>query len=207
MFRVRFYNATEDDAFPAFQTKQVFKMKSVVIRCVCFLALLTQAQAQTHHHSPAQSMQASVMPLQAGQSAFAAIAEIVSLLEKDFGTDWTKVNIEGLRQHLIDMDQVTLHSEVKSMRVNDGMKFMVTGTGPVQLSIQRMLKSHAATMDGVDGWHFKAEETANGADLTVTVPYPDQNKLIGLGFIGVMTRGMHHQAHHLAIARGIHPPH
>ena len=30
-------------------------------------------------------------------------------------------------------------------------------------------------------------------------------KLKALGFIGVMTVGMHHQEHHLMIARGMHP--
>ena len=33
----------------------------------------------------------------------------------------------------------------------------------------------------------------------------DELKGYALGFIGVMTRGMHHQEHHLMIARGQHP--
>ncbi|MFX5914869.1 hypothetical protein ABTE45_18800, partial [Acinetobacter baumannii] len=55
-----------------------------------------------------------LMPTQPGQSAFAAILEIVALLEADPATDWSKVNIEALRQHLIDMDNVTLRADVKS---------------------------------------------------------------------------------------------
>ncbi len=68
-----------------------------------------------------------------------------------------------------------------------------------------MVGAHAATMNGVDGWRFTSSETDDGAVLTVLVPAKDANKLRGLGFIGVMTRGMHHQMHHLMIARGENP--
>jgi hypothetical protein len=60
-------------------------------------------------------------------------------------------------------------------------------------------------MDGVGGWHFTAKETDGGAIFEVRVPASDMAKLKALGFIGVMTRGMHHQKHHLMIARGEHP--
>jgi hypothetical protein len=43
--------------------------------------------------------------------------------------------------------------------------------------------------------------------LTVTVPAADMNKLKALGFLGLMTRGMHNQQHHLMIARGDNPHH
>ncbi len=170
---------------------------------IFLLLLSTQVFAQSHHQSDHRAAQ----PIEAGQSAFAAIQEIVAMLEKDPQTDWTKVNIEGLRQHLIDMDNVTLRSEVTSTAVPNGMKYSISGTGNVVQSIKRMIKAHAATMDGNDGWHFTAEETATGANLIVSVPAADQNKLSGLGFIGVMTRGMHHQHHHRALAAGINPHH
>lgn len=43
--------------------------------------------------------------------------------------------------------------------------------------------------------------------MAVKVPTADLAKLKGLGFIGVMTRGMHHQDHRLMIARGANPHH
>ncbi len=43
-------------------------------------------------------------PKEPGQGAFATIAEIVALLTSDPKTDWSKVDIAGLREHLIDMD-------------------------------------------------------------------------------------------------------
>jgi hypothetical protein len=41
--------------------------------------------------------------------------------------------------------------------------------------------------------------------LIVRPPAKDLAKLRGLGFIGVLAHGMHHQAHHLMIARGESP--
>ena len=140
-----------------------------------------------------------------GQGAFAAIQEIVELLEADPTTDWSKVNIDALRQHLIDMDNVTLRADVKSEPIDSGMRFNVSGSGPVEDSIQRMLTAHAATMNGAGGWTFTASETDTGAILNVVTPAKDVMKLRGLGFLGVMTRGMHQQMHHMMIARGENP--
>jgi len=170
-----------------------------MLRIVGFLALLVPAQAyaQASHDHPMGGT-----PTQVGQGAFAAIQEIVQILEADPTTDWSKVDIEALRRHLIDMDNVTLRADVKSEPVDGGMRFTVSGDGPVKDSIQRMVIAHAAAMNGVGGWRFAASETDAGAVLTVLAPARDAAKLRGLGFIGVMTRGMHHQMHHLMIARG-----
>ena len=181
---------------------------------VLVLMLPAHANAQTAHehpmaladmHAAHMNKFAATKPLQPGQGAFAAIKEIVELLESDPKTDWSKVNIEALRQHLIDMNNVTLASEVKSTPVDGGTQYLVTGTGSVVASIRRIVTAHAATLNGVDGWNFKATDSEGGAVLTVTVPVKDQIKLRGLGFLGVMTHGMHHQQHHLMIARGDHP--
>jgi hypothetical protein len=144
-------------------------------------------------------------PTQPGQAAFASIQEIVQILEADPATDWSKVNIEALRQHLIDMDNVTLRAVVQSKPVDGGVRFTVTGTGDVRDSIRRMITAHAATMTGAGGWIYVSAEVGDGASLTVKVPEQDMPKLKALGFIGVMTVGMHHQEHHLMIARGMHP--
>jgi hypothetical protein len=47
-------------------------------------------------------------PNMPGQDAFGAIQEIVAILEADSNTDWSKVDITALREHLIDMNEVTL---------------------------------------------------------------------------------------------------
>jgi len=185
-----------------------------MLRVVLLLALVIPAQsfaqsAAGHHPGRAHVIPASrpdsLEPKEPGQAAFAAIQEIVGLLEANPRTDWSKVNLVVLREHLIDMDNVTLRAEAKAEPVDDGVRFIVSGVGPVKDSIRRMVMAHAATMNAVGGWTFSATETEDGANLTVRVPAKDRAKLSGLGFIGVMTRGMHHQAHHLMIAQGGHP--
>jgi hypothetical protein len=116
--------------------------------------------------------------------------------------------MEALRQHLIDMDNVTLRASVEVESLVDGRKFSVSGEGPVVSSIQRMLTGHAATMNGKDGWSFTATANTDGAELLVKPPLSDDLvKLDGLGFIGLMTMGMHHQEHHWMIAKGGQPHH
>lgn len=159
--------------------------------------------AGSKHAEHMTVMAAASLPKEFGQSAFSAMSEIVYMLEVDPATDWTKVNIEALRHHLIDMHNVTLKAEVVSTPIANGMRFAVTGTPEVQASIRKMVAAHAATMDGVRGWHFQVEDIEHGAMLTTTVTEPkDLVKLQALGFIGLMTVGMHHQAHHMAIAKG-----
>ena len=158
------------------------------------------------HHMQHADGAAYGQPTEAGQSAFAAIQEIVQLLENTPGTDWSKVDIEALRQHLIDMNNVTLHSKVVATPVKGGARYLVTGRGSVVDSIRRMVTAHATAMNGVDGWQFSAAEAGGGAVMTVTHP-PDEAKIRGLGLIGIMTRGMHHQQHHLMIALGMGPHH
>ena len=191
-----------------------------------FFALFTAALVLTPAFATAQSSdghgqmsdnmhvgmdyEAMKMPLPAGsglteggQSAFAAIQEVVSALLTEPATDWTNVNIEALRQHLIDMDNVTLRARVTTEAVPGGPRFSVASDDPaVQTSIRAMTVAHAATMDGVEGWSLKAEETSNGATLTAT---GDEVRIRALGYIGLMTVGMHHQEHHLALARGAMP--
>jgi hypothetical protein len=199
-----------------------------MIRAIALIACLTPAIAlaqSPHDHTvgknPSGMMHQQMMqghqmgmhdsqgaaPTQAGQSAFAAVQEIVGILEADPKTDWSKVNIEGLRQHLIDMNNVTLSADVKSDPVEGGIRFTVTGTGAVRDSIRRMVTAHADTMNDVNSWHFVAAEIEGGATLTVQAPTTDIDKVKGLGFLGVMTRGMHHQEHHIMIARGGNPHH
>ena len=160
-----------------------------------------------HSETMTNMKSADVTPTHVGQSAFATIQEIVGILEADPKTDWSKVNIDALREHLIDMSNVTLAAKVKSEAIEGGRRFILSGKGDVKASIRRMMTAHAMQMNGTAGWFFSANETDRGAMLTVTVPAADMNKLKALGFLGLMTRGMHNQQHHLMIARGDNPHH
>jgi hypothetical protein len=138
-----------------------------------------------------------------GQDAFGAIQEIVQILEADPKTDWSKVDLEGLRQHLIDMNEVTLRAEAAPKQVDGGLEIAVTGGGRTLVAIQRMLPAWIQMANGQNGWSAKASQLPNGELLTVTATNPKEVQHIrGLGFIGLLASGSWHQPHHLAMAKG-----
>ena len=167
-------------------------------------------QMPMHHHEGTMPMAGhpgtaggATVPTAPGQDAFGAIQEIVQMLEADPGTDWSKVDLEALRQHLIDMNEVTLKAAEIPKIVDGGLEVAVTGRGRTLVAIQRMVPAWAATMNGYKGWATKAAPLPNGELLTVTASEPREIEHIrGLGFIGLMVSGSHHQLHHLAMAKG-----
>jgi hypothetical protein len=168
-------------------------------------------RSMMQHHEQMMQMMARMhgarMPAGAptlpGQDAFGALGEIVALLEADPATDWSKIDLEALRQHLIDMNEVTLNAAAAPKQVDGGIQIAVTGTGRTLAAIQRMLAMHAAEIDGQKGWSAKTSPLPDGVLLTVTTTDPKEvAHLRGLGFAGIMVEGSHHQAHHLAIAKG-----
>ena len=143
------------------------------------------------------------VPTMPGQDAFGAIQEIVRILEADPKTDWSKVNLEALRQHLIDMNEVTLQADASVKQIDGGLEIAVTGDGRTLAAIQRMIPAHANAINGLKGWSAKVESIPNGELLTVTSSDPQEVKHIrGLNFIGLLVSGAHHQPHHLAMAKG-----
>jgi hypothetical protein len=68
--------------------------------------------AMPHAQMPHGPMMPGGAPVAAG--AFGAIAEIVQLLDADPQIDWSQVDLERLRQHLIDMNDVVLRADVKA---------------------------------------------------------------------------------------------
>ena len=82
---------------------------------------------------------AATTPTSPGQDAFGAIQEIVRILDADPKTDWSKVDLEALRQHLIDMNEVTLQAEAAPKQIDGGLEIAVTGSGRTLVAIQRMI--------------------------------------------------------------------
>lgn len=95
-------------------------------------------------HSQHGPQTGSVVPKMPGQDAFGAIQEIVRMLEADANTDWSKVNLEALRQHLIDMNEVTLKADAISKPIDGGLEIGVSGSGRTLAAIQRMIPAHGA---------------------------------------------------------------
>ncbi len=141
----------------------------------------------------------STMP---GQEAFGTIQEIVRMLEADPATDWSKVNISALREHLIDMDEVTMRAAATERSLDDGVEITVTGEGRTRDAIKRMLPAHVHELVQL-GWHAKTEDLPSGVKMTVTSSDAGEvTKLRALGFMGIMVQGSHHQQHHLMMAKG-----
>jgi hypothetical protein len=141
-------------------------------------------------------------PTMAGQDAFGTIQEVVQILQADPATDWSKVNIASLRQHLIDMDEVTLRAKAAERALDNGIEIAVTGEGRTLEAIKRMVPAHVSELREI-GWNAKSEDLPNGVKLTVMASESQPlAKLKALGFMGIMVQGAHHQPHHLMMAKG-----
>jgi hypothetical protein len=165
--------------------------------------------AMPHHHAMPHQMPAAAgapAPAQAGQDAFGAIAEIVGVLDADPKTDWSRVDLERLRQHLIDMHEVVLRADVRQTSVAGGLAMEITGAGRTERAILAMVVPHAGELNKMAAYAAKTETIPGGVRLTVTAKNGNDAgaiaRLRGLGFIGLLTEGGHHRPHHLAMARG-----
>jgi hypothetical protein len=151
-------------------------------------------------------MQPAGAPRMPGQDAFGAVAEVVRMLDADPRTDWSKVDLERLRQHLIDMNEVVLRSQVTQTPVPGGLTMDITGSGRTEQAIRSMVVPHATELDRLPSLAARAEVIPGGVRLTVTSRTAGDEKAVarlrGLGFIGLLTVGGHHGPHHLAMARG-----
>jgi hypothetical protein len=162
----------------------------------------TQGQMPMADHHARDQAEAAI-PTSPGQDAFGAIQEIVHMLDADPKTDWSKVDLEALRQHLIDMNEVTLKADAAAKSIDGGLEIAVTGTGRTVAAIQRMIPAWVQMANGLNGWTAKAASLPNGELLTVTAADPKEVRHIrGLGFIGLLVSGPWHQMHHLAMAKG-----
>jgi predicted RNA binding protein YcfA (HicA-like mRNA interferase family) len=161
------------------------------------------AQERSHmDHAQRMHGADAVAPTHPGQEAFGTIQEIVRILEADPATDWSKVNIGALREHLIDMDEVTVRARASERPLDNGIEITVTGEGRTVGAIKRMVPAHARELAGL-GWGANAHDLPNGVKLVVTASdLREVVKLKALGFMGIMVQGAHHQPHHLMLAKG-----
>ena len=191
-------------------------MRSTFPTCVAAAVLLAAplfAQSGMVHtpgmqHRPGMhdTVAVTTQPTHGGQAVFAAVTEIVKLLEADATTDWSKVDITALRQHLIDMDNVTMRARVQTVNVPGGLEMLVTGDAVVAASIRRMVGSHAPMLEALGGWRASTAAVPGGLRFTVVASDPADTarvtRIRGLGFMGLMVQGAHHTQHHLMIAKG-----
>ncbi|NND92001.1 MAG: hypothetical protein HKN42_14165 [Granulosicoccus sp.] len=187
-------------------------MKYRAALSVCLLASLLSVAlwAQDRHsgHSPGMSPPEPITPVvgpqEGGQSAFAAIAETVALLEADPNTNWATVNIEALRLHLLDMHHLVLEtSSVTDIHGDRAVRYSVRGADAAIPAIHRMVPAHSRFLEQSRNWQIETDITDSGATIVVNVDSADTViRLLALGFYGFMSLDSHHPAHHLQIATG-----
>lgn len=184
------------------QLAVIIVVAAIATSAVITGSALVNAQSKTQSDYTRHMSHETTVLTMPGQDAFGAIQEIVQALEADPATDWSRVNIAALREHLIDMNEVTLRAAADERARDDGIEITVTGEGRTLAAIKRMVPAHIAEL-AASGWKAKTEELPNGAKIIVTSDDPKQTaKLKALGFLGIMVQGGHHQPHHLAMAKG-----
>ncbi|WP_299734099.1 hypothetical protein [uncultured Tateyamaria sp.] len=171
------------------------------------------AIAQTSHtghsdgmdHSAHQQEQVmtSAALSEPGQGAFAALSEVVRVLEADPNTDWAQVDLGGLRAHLVDMDRLVMDTVVMETDLPDGTSAIAAGDADTIATLRRMVPAHAAQLARDDRWTVASTETSDGIELRVTSEIPAVvARIKGLGFFGLMASQDHHREHHFFMAQG-----
>ena len=164
-------------------------MLRLALAVTLFLAPPVLAQ---HTHSRAK-------PTEVGESAFAALAEIVGMLRQNPHTDWSSVDIPTLQRHLVDMELLATQSVAEQFVLDGVVEFSATGTPDVIEALHRMVPAHAPFLDAETGWITDVERYEAGVIVRVK---GEEQMIKALGFHGLMTIGAHHQEHHLGIATG-----
>ena len=165
----------------------------------------SMAQLANHANHADHMMPGAVtadLPTEPGDSAFAAISEIVVILSGDPETDWSRVDIDALREHLVDMNQLVLGASVRTETLPDGLRMRIGTTGRAGEAASRMVPAHGPVLAAETGW--MSDVTRDGTEIVWTVKgrQEDVARIRALGFFGLMATGDHHRAHHLALARG-----
>ncbi len=179
-------------------------MKRTVFSVVAvgmMLGMPALAQMAQDHGSHAAIRTA--VPRAAGDDLFGAIAEIVKMLNDDPETEWSRVDIGALRQHLLDMDALVTEARVTQEPVPDGVRIRVSRSGLGGEAAGRMVPMHGPALGEETGWSSTVDLGDEEIVWSVTASSEaDAVKIRALGFFGLMATGAHHQRHHLAIARG-----
>ena len=189
-------------------------LRKLSLSIVAMIMAMPMASAHMHHanmnHAAMMGNNTATTPVvltESGTDPFATLQEVVTALEANPDTNWEKVNIEALRLHLVEMQDMTINVDVKHQYIDNGFQAVVTPTtNRAVKSLTRVLSGHPAQMKAETGWDMQVQNNNGVFTLTVTTDnVKDVAKIRGLGYIGVMAYGNHHQPHHWALASGENP--
>lgn len=90
-----------------------------ILRTRLFLGFLIaipslSAAQDAHSNSPGMVHGAAAALTEPGQGAFGALSEVVRVLEADPGTDWSKMDLDGLQAHLLAMNLLVTGAVVET---------------------------------------------------------------------------------------------
>ncbi len=164
------------------------------------ISLMQSANAQHQH-----IMQDSTPLKMPGNDVFGTIQEVVKKLEANPNTDWSKVNLEALRQHLLDMKAFTEEVNIISKKpIDNGVEVQVQPQSErAGEALKRLFSMHPAMLKMEKDWDMTAKQ--NGQLWTITCTTNEKSeveKIRALGYIGLLAEGAHHQMHHWMIATG-----
>lgn len=173
-----------------------------IILAVTLFTVAGQITAQ-HHHNHDGEGPGLEMP---GNEIFGTIQEVVQKLEADPTTDWSKVDLEALRQHLLDMKAFTENVSVTNKkRIEKGVELRVKPETPrATNALKRLFAMHPAMLKKEKNWTMRTASYGKN-QWTITVTTDDKSeveKINALGYIGILAEGAHHQMHHWMMATG-----
>ena len=131
---------------------------------------------------------------------------IYSLIAVAVITVVTVILLPGHKKiHHANMEHSSDHDHEEPIKL--GFKAVITPTTNRALqSMSRVLSVHPSQMKEETGWNMVV--TNNNGIFTIAVTtdqLQDVDKIRGLGYIGIMAYGNHHQPHHWAMASGDNP--
>jgi len=153
--------------------------------------------AQHHMHSQSTPLTES------GNDIFGAIQQVINQLEQNPNTDWSQVDLEALRQHLLDMKAFTEEVEVLSQSpIDQGIEIQVKPQSDLAIkALTNVLSKHPSMLKSEMGWDMIATQKDEYWVITCTTEKASEvDKIRGLGYIGLLAAGAHHQLHHWMVA-------
>lgn len=138
----------------------------------------------------------------------ALLARLLARLEADPTTDWRRVDLEAARQHLADLDRVTLLARVAAEELPGGVALRVSGEDPATVAaIRRLLPERAARLAEARRWRVATAPAEDGLRVEIKSLDPrEAGRIRALGLAALLVAGPLDEAYLLEVARGGPPP-
>ncbi|ADE14512.1 hypothetical protein Nhal_1361 [Nitrosococcus halophilus Nc 4] len=193
-------------------TPRVFLPATLLLSLLSISIVWPETEQKAEHHRMEHGLHSmsamEKIPLtEPGNAIFAAIKEAIAQLEADPKTNWSQVDLEAFRRHLVDMYHFMTNVEVIAQTSTaEGVHIKVRPlSAPAQETLARVLApgAHPAVLKQETGWNMAVAQENGIYGLTITTDNPQEvDKIRGLGYAGLMAYGEHHLPHHWFITQG-----